>query len=515
MFTDIEGSTRLLEELGTEAYRDALAEHRRIVREACARHAGYEVDTEGDSFFYAFRSAQHAVEAIAAAMRGLDGGPIRIRVGIHTGEPALDPPNYIGLDVHRAARIMASAHGGQVVLSPTTVALLDGTVALRPLGEHRLKDMSAPLALSQLLIEGLPDALPAAEDALPLEPPRPYHAVPRPRGRACRGRTRCSRDTTTRLLTLTGPGGTGKTRLALRAAADASDRVPGRHLVDPARPAPRAGSRPTDGRERLRAGRAPGRSPGRDARPGVRGQAGAARARQPRAAAARRRRRDRIAGRRLPARCASSSRVASGSSSAGEREYLVDSLTLDDAVGLLRERAAAVGVELADDDAARVLVERLERLPLAIELAAARLKLFTPTQLVERLGDRLDSLKGGRDADPRQQTLRATVAWSYDLLDPGEKQLLCRLSSFRGGCTLEAAEAVCDAEHDGLQSLLDKSLLRRSDTPTGPRIWVLETIREYAAEPLARSGELQRHPSPSRALGTGAGGASRAGVGRG
>ena len=124
VFTDIEGSTRLLEELGTEAYREALAAHRDVVRAACARYQGYEVDYEGDAFFYAFATAQAAVSAVSEAMQGLDGGPISIRVGIHTGEPALDPPKYVGLDVHRAARIMSAAHGGQVVLSPSTVACL-------------------------------------------------------------------------------------------------------------------------------------------------------------------------------------------------------------------------------------------------------------------------------------------------------------------------------------------------------------------------------------------------------
>src|SRR4029079_14671369 len=135
VFTDIEGSTRLLEQLGVDAYREALAGHRRVVREACARHDGYEVDTEGDAFFYAFASAQAAVSAISEAMPGLEGGPIRIRVGIHTGHPTLDPPNYIGMDVHRAARVMGAAHGGQVVLSPTTVALLEPDLfELRDLG---------------------------------------------------------------------------------------------------------------------------------------------------------------------------------------------------------------------------------------------------------------------------------------------------------------------------------------------------------------------------------------------
>ena len=151
VFTDVEGSTRLLEELGTDAYREALVAHRRVVREAFGAHGGYEVDNEGDAFFYAFASAQAAVSAVGEAMAGLAEGPIRIRVGIHTGEPALDPPKYVGMDVHRAARIMGAAHGGQVVLSPSTVSLLElGSFELRDLGEHRLKDLSAAERVFQL-----------------------------------------------------------------------------------------------------------------------------------------------------------------------------------------------------------------------------------------------------------------------------------------------------------------------------------------------------------------------------
>ena len=146
VFTDVEGSTKLLEELGTDGYREALAA-RRVVREAFALHQGYEVDYEGDAFFYAFSSAHAAVAAVSEAMVGLETGPIRIRVGIHTGEPALDPPKYVGMDVHRAARVMSAAHGGQVVLSPSTVSLLEpDSFELRDLGEHRLKDLSAPEA---------------------------------------------------------------------------------------------------------------------------------------------------------------------------------------------------------------------------------------------------------------------------------------------------------------------------------------------------------------------------------
>jgi class 3 adenylate cyclase len=160
VFTDIEGSTRLLERLGTDGYREALAEHRRIVRDAYARYDGYEVGTEGDSFFLAFASADAAVAAIGEAMHGLDGGPIKIRVGIHSGEPSLDPPHYIGLDVHRAARVMSCAHGGQVVLSDETVGLLAPSTRLKNLGPHRLKDLTEPIPLHQLQIDGLPDQFP-------------------------------------------------------------------------------------------------------------------------------------------------------------------------------------------------------------------------------------------------------------------------------------------------------------------------------------------------------------------
>ncbi len=159
VFTDIEGSTRLLHELGERAYREALAEHRRVVREACGPHGGYEVDYEGDSFFYAFGSARAAVAAIDQAMRGLAEGPIRLRVGIHTGEPGLDPPKYVGLDVHRAARVMAAAHGGQILLSAATAALireeLPPGLKLRDLGEHRLKDLKEPVRLYQIAEEAL------------------------------------------------------------------------------------------------------------------------------------------------------------------------------------------------------------------------------------------------------------------------------------------------------------------------------------------------------------------------
>ena len=170
VFTDIEGSTRLLEELGMDAYRDALAEHRRVVREACARFDGYEVDYEGDAFFYAFASAQAAVAAVGEAMRRAGGGPIRIRVGVHTGEPALDPPKYVGIDVHRAARIMSAAHGGQVVLSPSTVGAARPRLVSSRARPHGLKDLSSPIPLHQLLFDGLASEFPPLKTLYRVEP---------------------------------------------------------------------------------------------------------------------------------------------------------------------------------------------------------------------------------------------------------------------------------------------------------------------------------------------------------
>ena len=211
VFSDIEGSTKLLEALGTSAYRQALAEHRQIVREAFARYQGYEVDYEGDAFFYAFDSAQQAVSAVSEAMQGLEVGPISIRVGIHTGEPELDPPKYVGMDVHTAARIMSCGHGGQVVVSKTTAALVD--TPLQELGEHRLKDIQEAVPLYQLGEGSFPPLKTISNTNLPT----PASSFV---GRDDELLEVLSRfEDGARLVTLTGPGGTGKTRLAIEAAA--------------------------------------------------------------------------------------------------------------------------------------------------------------------------------------------------------------------------------------------------------------------------------------------------------
>ena len=226
LFTDVEGSTQLLERLGAERFADALALHRRVLREAFARHGGYEVDEEGDAFLVAFQAAGEAVAAAGEAQQGLASvvwpleGGLRVRMGVHTGEPLSVPPKYVGMDVHRAARIMAAGHGGQVLVSETTAALLDG-VALRDLGPHRLKDLLGPIRLFQLEVEGLPGQFPPLRSLQRTNLPTAAWPL--------LGRERELEELRTlvadgaRLVTLTGPGGSGKTRLALQAAAELSD----------------------------------------------------------------------------------------------------------------------------------------------------------------------------------------------------------------------------------------------------------------------------------------------------
>ena len=484
VFTDVEGSTRLLDELGADSYREALGEHRRVVRAACSRHQGYEVDYEGDAFFYAFASAQHAVSAVSEAMVGLETGPIRIRVGIHTGEPALDPPKYVGMDVHRAARIMSAAHGGQVVLSPSTVSLLEsGSFELIDLGEHRFKDLSAPERVFQLGAGEFPPIRSLHRTNLPV-PATPFLG----REEELAAVVGMLGEPDVRLVSLVGPGGTGKTRLALQVAAEASDAYPDgvfwaplAPLRDPALvlPAVAAALSVIEGKEG---------SPVDDL----------ARA---------------LAGRRLLVlvdnvehlmpdaadlvgafveACPSATTVVTTRERLqlpGEHVYAVPPMSETDGEALFLIRAATVGVELEASAELRKLCGRLDNLPLALELAAARAVVFSPAQLLDRLSQRLDLLKAGRGVDARQETLRSTIAWSHDLLDADEQALFRRLSVFAGSCSFESAEQVAGADPDVLQSLLDKSLLRRRDGTLGPRFWMLETIREFASEQLTAAGE--------------------------
>ena len=469
VFTDVEGSTRLLQELGASAYADALAQHRRALREAFVRHDGVEVDTQGDSFFLAFSTAPAAIAAAAETQQVLTAGPIRVRMGIHTGTPHITDEGYVGTDVHRAARIAAAGHGGQILVSSSTASLVEGD-SLRDLGEHRLKDLAAPERIYQLGGEAFPPLRSLQQTNLPIPATRFL------------GRRRELGEVTTllgsgvaRLLTLTGPAGAGKTRLALQAAAEASDQYP-----DGVFWAPLAAVR--DPKLVLEI---------------------AAQALETRDDLS-----DRIGDRRLLlildnfehlidaarelvgllAACPNLQLVVTSRELLrlpGEQAYPIPPLEPEDATELFTTRARAVDPGFEARPVVHELCSRLDNLPLALELAAARVPVLAPEQLLDRLSKRLDLLKAGRGVDPRQQTLRATIAWSYDLLNEDERVLFEALSVFRGGCTIEAAEEVCDADVDTLQSLIDKSLVRRQ----GERFWMLETIQEYATELLEERGE--------------------------
>jgi predicted ATPase/class 3 adenylate cyclase len=470
LFTDVEGSTTLLHELGAEGYAEALAEHRRLIREACAAEGGVEVDTQGDAFFFAFPTAPGALAAAAALTEGLAAGPIRVRVGLHTGTPLLTEAGYVGGDVHRAARIAAAGHGGQVLVSSSTAALLDHE--LRDLGEHRFKDLAAPERVYQLGEGSFPALKSLYRTNLPV-PANPLVG----RKKELVDVLRLVADDATRLVTITGPGGIGKTRFAIALAAEAADRYPdGVWFVDLSALRDAALVVPTISHALAADGDlARHLSDARclllldnfeqvvGAASDVAELLGASRGVCV------------VATSREPLRIAA------------EREYALDPLPESPAVELFRHRAAAVlpDAEVAYETAAEIC-RRLDRLPLAIELAAARTRVFEPDALLERLEERLPVLVGrARDAPERQQTLRATIAWSYELLLAEEQQLFRRIAVFRGGSTLESIQAVTGAAPDLVESLVEKSLLRLRRG----RLVMLETIREYAREQLVASGE--------------------------
>jgi predicted ATPase/class 3 adenylate cyclase len=476
LFTDIEGSTRLLDALGA-AYSEALAEHRSLIRAAVSAHGGVEVDTQGDAFLCVFRSARDAVLAATAAQRALTQTPVRVRIGVHTGEPALTEEGYVGLDVHRGARICAAAHGGQILVSSTTRDLLDGSVDLRDLGAHRLKDLAEPQQLYQVVAEKLEqDFAPLRSETAPSNLPVP--ALPLiGRGDEIASVVEFVRDGA-RLITLTGPGGTGKTRLALAVATRLAPDFPdGAFFVglatvtDPDLVSPMIASA-------LGVNELSGQNLARllgarhmllvldnlehlpDALPQIAGVLEAG----PDVVV--------LATSRAPLRLTA------------ERVYAVPPLPDEDAVALFVARAqtaAAPPPEITE------LCRRLDGLPLAIELAAARASVLSPAAILARLEQRLALLTSGpRDVPERQRTLRATIAWSVDLLDDEAGLTFVRLSVFAGGFTLDAAEAVCGNDLlDPLAALVDHSLLRR----TGERLWMLESIREFAREGLAETTE--------------------------
>jgi predicted ATPase/class 3 adenylate cyclase len=522
LFTDIEGSTNLARTLG-DRWPPVLAEHHAILRRAVRRHGGIDIRTEGDALFAVFTSALDAVAASAEAQRELathswpPDGRVRIRMGMHTGEGSQSVGEYVGLDVHRAARISAAAHGDQVLISEATHALVSDSlpeeVILRDLGHHRLKNFEEPQRIYQLVIRDLSSDFPPIRT---LEVPTNLPA----RLTSFVGRDRelaqiVSLLEAARLVTLTGPGGTGKTRLALRAASEVLDRFPdGVFFVDLA---PITDPVLVPSTILTSVGRRGGAGPRSElevlqielrdrqilllldnfeqvveAAPAV----GAILAAAPAVRV--------LATSRTPLRLE------------GERAIALMPLALPDpgeaispadvrrfeAVALFAERAAAVDPRFAIDEGnAGVIVElcrRLDGLPLAIELAASRLRVLSLSAMLERLDRVLPLLSGGpRDLPDRQRTLRDAIDWSYRLLPTAVAALFRRLCVFAGGFTIASAESVCDPDAgfetgvlDGIEALVDASLVRRSETLGEPdRFEMLQTIREFGLERLREAGE--------------------------
>ncbi len=515
LFTDIEGSTNHLQALG-DGYLTVLEQHNTAVEDAVVASGGVVVTTEGDSFFAVFSSAQDALAAAASAQTALsrgqwpEGHTIRVRMGLHTGLGTLGGADYVGLDLHRAARIASAAHGGQTVLSEATAVLTERSLpdssTLRDLGKHRLKDLTSPETIYQLDVDGLPTEFPPLRtlDAVPNNLPLQVTTFV---GREDVLRQARHLLAGTRLLTLIGPGGTGKTRLSLQLAGEmAEDFDDGVFFVSlstlsdpslvPSEILEAMGIAASTG-EQSPAERLVEQLAGKnlflvldnfeqilEAAPVV--------ASVIRASAALKV----VVTSRAPLRIS------------GEQEMPVPPLGLAggavsdlaglagvEAVHLFLERAMAVrpDFELTAENAADVveLVRRLDGLPLAIELAASRVRLLPVTSILERFDVRL--LSGGAvDLPERQQTIWGAIGWSYDLLSTRARTLFSTLSIFVGGARLEEIEAVCAAPEgsllETLEELVDNSLIFHTGGSSGPRFRMLHVIQEYASERLEESG---------------------------
>ena len=516
LFTDIEASTRLLRTLG-DAYEGALATHCGLLREAFSAHEGAEVDTQGDAFFYAFARAHDALAGAIQGQRALvshpwpAGAELRVRMGVHTGEPTVTAEGYVGGDVHLGARICAAAWGEQILVSDASARLVAQLpdASLRDLGEHSLKDIKHPVRLHQVVAPGLRHDFPPPRTASshPTNlPPTLSPLVGRAEDITELVSLLASPDS--RIVTLTGPGGVGKTRVALSAGAETlhsfDDGVFFVDLSALADPALVVGAIATTIGLR--------ESPGRTLTESLS---------------------DYLASRHmllildnfehlLDAAADVSTLIASASSLkvmvtsreplriAGEREFPLPPLGLpvsgdepedilaSPAVELFVARGQAVrpGFTVTREAAPHMaqICRRVDGLPLAIELAAARVKVLSLAALASRLEESLAALGSGRrDASDRQRTLQGAIAWSYGLLENEEQKLFARLGVFAGGWTLEAAEAVCDRDLsfdvlEGLSSLVDKSLVRQVEGEED-RFSMLETIRSYAAWKLKASEE--------------------------
>jgi predicted ATPase/class 3 adenylate cyclase len=552
LFTDIEGSTRLAQDLPGDQWSAILARHRELIRGAIAAVDGHEDKTEGDGFVAVFQRPSVAVAAAVDAQRRLaaeswpDGASIRVRMGLHTGDGALDVDGeYVGADVHRAARVAGAGHGGQILLSETTSALvtdeLPAGVRIQGLGEHRLKDLR-PERICQLVIDGLQAEFPPIR-SLDRQPNNLPTQLTSFIGRQAELAEATRLLASTRLLTLTGPGGTGKTRLSLQLAADVAHefgdgvwfvalepvRDPGLvasriasvlGLVETATRSARdlvvewLGSRKAllvlDNFEQVIEGaplvadllrscerlsviatsRAPLHVSGEQEYP--------------------------VPGLPVPRDILALSDLQKLNLPEAERDLAAAGISQFEAVRLFIARAVAVRPDftVTNENAPAVagICARLHGMPLAIELAAARVKLLAPDAILQRLERQLGVLAAGsRDLPERQQTLRGAIAWSYELLADGDRRLLSRLSVFVGGCDLQVAETVCGPATeigaeilDGLMALSDQSLVKAEEIDGEVRFRLLDTIREFAAEQLAAGGEREavegRHTAAYLAL---------------
>ena len=507
LFTDIEDSTRLWDEAPTDM-ADALRVHDAIVRGTIERHGGYVFGTGGDGFCAAFSTAADAAAAAIEAQEQLRDDTVvdfAVRMGLHTGEAIERDRNYFGSEVNRAARLMSLAHGGQVLVSDTTEVLLRDRVALRPLGEHRLRGLRGRMSVYQVVADGLPTEFPVLRSV-------DYFAGNLPQQLSSLvGREQLVAEVaelvrSNRLVTLTGVGGVGKTRLALEVGAEVAGEFPdGVWMVElasvgdpasvPAAIATVLGITPQGdaalidtvadalGGRQLLAGGGQLR-----ARPG-RGGIG-------------HRRRSSVG----PGTSRSSPRRARALAVAGETVLTVAPLALDggetsDAVTLFVDRARAVRPDfgLREPETATAVTEiceALDGLPLGIELAAARMAAMSAVEVRDRLADRFRLLQGSMPGPERQLTLRHAVEWSYDLLTDDERDLLRLTSVFAGGFDLTSLCAVVDDADDvdvlrHLDSLVRKSLVVADHTTTRTRYRLFETIRQFAEDRLAESGALE------------------------
>jgi predicted ATPase/class 3 adenylate cyclase len=500
LFADVEGSTRLLHALG-ERFAPARARMRELVRAAAADHGGAEVDWAGDGAFLAFSRARDAVVAATDIQRALAAEPwlpdeaLRLRIGVHTGEPELDDEGYIGMDVVIAARICAAAHGEQIVVSRATHDKAGSEVvagaSYRPLGQHRLKDVPVTTQLFQVVVPELDDEFPPLKTLSATSLPALHHRL------VGRSETLAQIETLlrsphVRLVTITGPGGAGKSRLALEvAAAAALDRPV--HLVGlapitdpdlvPSAIGRAIGVRESDGQDLLES--IAGKLDGTGALLFLDNLEHLAPAAVHIAALL-----DRASDLEVLVTSRAPLRLS------GEHVLPLEPLPVDDAATLFVELAAARGVVLRDDALAAVheICRRLDGLPLAIELVAARLVVLPPAEILRALSDGLAlEMEGPIDLPERQRTLRAAIDWSYQRLSESQRELHSALAVFADGGALDDARAIAGAGREflsDLEALVAWSLVRSEITGGDARLSMLETVREHALDRLHSEGRL-------------------------